>query len=239
MDIERTILITGAGRGLGRAMAAHLAAPGTLLLLHHSASAQGAEDTLAMVEEKGGAGALLPADFADPDARKKLIAAVKNHTDHLNCVIHNAGIFDEKPLLEITPEHWNKVMEVNLNAVFELTTGLLPLIRASGHGRFIAIGDSGADRVIARNKSTAYHVSKLGLSVLVRSFASTLGGEGIGFNQISPGYLENSVGKPEKPIPAGRAGRFADVLGALDYLLSPQADYVNGANIVVSGGWNL
>jgi len=103
----------------------------------------------------------------------------------------------------------------------------------------INIGDSGADRVIARVQATPYHIAKLGVHVLTRSYAKLYAPDRITVNQISPGFLENSVGEPGSPVPAGRLGNFADILGALDYLLSPAADYVTGTNIVISGGWNL
>jgi 3-oxoacyl-[acyl-carrier protein] reductase len=120
-----------------------------------------------------------------------------------------------------------------------LTQLALPLLRKGRAARVINLGDSGADRIQARTQAVPYHVAKLGVHVLTRSFAKALGPDGITVNQISPGVLENSVDGPEHPIPLGRRGRFEDILGALDYLLSPEAGYVSGANIVVSGGWNV
>ena len=99
--------------------------------------------------------------------------------------------------------------------------------------------DSAADRITARPTATPYHIAKLGLHILTRSYAGLLGPDGIRVNQVSPGFLENSVGRPGSPIPLGRPGAFSDVLGAIDYLLSPAAGYVSGANLVISGGWNL
>lgn len=247
MTSPRSVLITGAGRGLGQAMARHLSRnmkePGSRLLLHYSGSQQGAEQVAQEARQEGTEVVLLRADLGDPQGQQNLVSQVERHTSTLDVLIHNAGVYQEQALLESTPEQWRRTLEINCTAVFALTQGLLPLLRAAATAdnrpRVLAIGDSGADRVLARELATPYHVSKLGLHVLARSLAAALGPQGINCNMISPGFLENSVGKPHKPIPAGRVGEFADILGALDYLLSAQADYVSGANLVVSGGWNV
>ena len=87
--------------------------------------------------------------------------------------------------------------------------------------------------------ATPYHIAKLGVHVLTRSYAQLLMPRGITVNMISPGFLENSVGRPPEELPAGKPARFEDILGALDYLLSEQAKQVSGANLLVSGAWNL
>lgn len=243
MSEMQTIFISGAGRGLGRAMALHLARPGVRLLLHYHRSAADAQDVARLAAGQGAETVLLPADLALAAAREEMMGSLAEASGgSLHRMIHNAGIYIEKGLLETSPEEWSRTMEINCNAVFHLTRLALPLLR-KGAGeeptRVISIGDSGADRITARPEATPYHAAKLALHLLTRSFAKALTGAGITFNMISPGFLENSVGEPASPIPAGRAGRFEDVLGALDYLLSPEAAYISGANIVVSGGWNL
>jgi len=233
------ILVTGAGRGLGQAIAVHLAAPGRLLLLHHHASMGGVDETAAKVRAQGAEPACLPADLADFDQREDLLRQVTAHTGHLTLLVNNAGIYPETALLEIDPAQWRRVMEVDCNAVQHMIHGLLPLLKAGSPAQVVNIGDSGADRVVARLEATPYHVAKLGVHVLTRSYAKALAGEGVRVNMISPGFLDNSVGEPGSPLPQGRKGTFGDVLGALDYLRSEAAAYVSGANLVVSGAWNL
>ena len=87
--------------------------------------------------------------------------------------------------------------------------------------------------------ATPYHVAKLGVHVLTRSYAQLLMPQGITVNMISPGFLDNSVGSPPEELPAGRPGQFEDIMGALDYLLSERARYVSGTNLLVTGAWNL
>lgn len=239
MTGARTVLITGAARGVGRAMALHLARPGTVLLLTYRHSEAEARAVAAEAEGAGATAHLFQADLADPAAREGLMDAVAAAHPQLQVLINNVGTYLEAGLLETTPEQWRETMAATCDAVFHLTQRALPLLRAGAPSRVINLGDSGNDRVTARTQATPYHVAKLGVNVLTRSYAKLLTGEGITVNQISPGFLENSVGEPGSAIPAGRKGSFGDLLPALDYLLSPEAAYVSGANIVVSGGWNL
>lgn len=233
------VLITGAAGGLGRAIALHLAAPGRTLILHYRSDPARAE-AVAEAAQRRGAGALtVRADLALAGDRDRMMDEVQARTGALQILVNNAGEYLEAALPDITPAQWQAVFDSTCSAVFHITQRAAPLLRAGAPARVINIGDAGADRVVARVQATPYHVAKLGVHVLTRTFAKALGPAGIRVNQISPGFLENSAGEPESPMPLGRLGRFEDVLPALDYLLSPGAAYVSGANIVVGGAWNV
>jgi 3-oxoacyl-[acyl-carrier protein] reductase len=233
------VLITGSARGLGRAIALHLARPRSVLILHYRTGRDDAEQVATAVSNKGARAVLLQADLSSADQRESLMSSVEREVDHLSLMVNNAGIYLEKTLEETTPQDWQLVLDSTCSAVFHITQRGRHLLRAGAPSRVINIGDSGADRIVARTTATPYHVAKLGVHVLTRSFARLLTPDGVTVNQISPGFLENSVGAPGSPIPAGRLGEYTDVLAALDFLVSPEAQYVTGANIVVSGGWNL
>jgi len=235
----RNVLVTGAGRGLGRAIALHLAQSGTLLFLHHHSSGDGAEDTLREAEAKGARALPLVADLADAASRERMMAELARHSAALHILVNNAGIYPQRRLLDTPAAEWQRVLDVTCSAVFHLTQLAVPLLQAGAPARVVNIGDSAADRVSAHAVATPYHVAKLGVHVLTRSFAAVLAPQRITVNQLSPGFLETSVGEPGSPVPAGRLGTFADILTALDFLLDPSAEYVTGANLVVSGGWNL
>lgn len=235
----RCVLVTGAGRGLGRAIALHLAQPDTLLFLHRHSSGEGADAVQRAAEAKGARAVPVAADLADAAGRERMIGEIARHTGALTVLVNSAGIYPERDLLDISAPEWQRVFDVTCGAVFHLTQLAVPLLKAGAPARVVNIGDSGADRVTARVTATPYHVAKLGVHVLTRSYAKVLAPHRITVNQISPGFLENSVGAPGSPMPAGRLGTFADILAALDFLLSPAAEYTNGANIAVSGGWNL
>lgn len=238
-----TCLITGAGRGLGQAIALHLAGPEAHLLLHYNHSEAGAREVAEAVAALGGSAGLLQADLSDAAERDRLMDAVAEQAPALHVLVNNAGVYPQTDLLELKPAEWQVVLDVTCSAVFHLTQRALPLLRAGvgevGRARIVNVGDSGADRIVARVLATPYHVAKLGVHVLTRSFARELAPERITVNQISPGFLDTSVGEPVTSLPAGRPGTAPDILAALDYLLSPAADYVSGANLVISGAWNL
>ena len=238
MSGERTILITGAAKGIGRAMALHLAGPGTRLLLHYNTSGQPALDLAREAKALGATVELVQADLALSTEREAMMERVDALTDTLHVLINNVGIYDGRELIEFTPESWQRILDAGCSAVFHLTQRAIPLLRKGAPARVINLGDSGADRIVARTTATPYHVAKLGVHVLTRSYAKLLAPERITVNQISPGFMENSQGEPGSPMPSGRKGTVDDLLPALDYLLSSSAEYVTGANIVVSGGWN-
>jgi NAD(P)-dependent dehydrogenase (short-subunit alcohol dehydrogenase family) len=173
-------------------------------------------------------------DLKDEAGRTTLLEALGPAP--LDVLVHNLGVYPEAFIEDIDLERFRRVFELTCTVNFDLTQRLLPRLRAA-RGRVISIGDSGADRIEARAQATPYHIAKLGVHVLTRTWAQREGE--VCFNMVSPGFLENSVGAPGEPIPKGRKGAFADIVGALRYLLSPEAAYVSGTNIVVSGGWNL
>ena len=143
-------------------------------------------------------------------------------------------------LLETSIETFENTLALTCTAVFHLTQLALPLLRrATPSARIINIGDANCDRIEAHDDATPYHIAKLGVHVLTRTYAQQLGGDRITVNMVSPGFLENSVGEPDQPIPLGRKGRFSDITGAIDFLVSDAAAYVTGTNLRVSGGFNL
>ncbi|MEM1022633.1 MAG: SDR family oxidoreductase [Myxococcota bacterium] len=174
------------------------------------------------------------ADLGDEAGRERLVAALGEGP--LDVLIHNLGIYPETYIEDIDLQTFRQIFELSCTATFDLTQRLLPTLRSS-RGRVVCIGDSGADRIEARAQATPYHIAKLGLHVLTRTWAQRE--SEVCFNMVSPGFLENSVGEPGEAIPKGRKGSFEDIVGAVRYLLSPEAAYVSGANLVVSGGWNL
>lgn len=176
----------------------------------------------------------IQADLGDASGRTALLDALGDGP--LDVLVHNLGVYPEAFIEDIDLAQFRTIFELSCTVNFDLTQRLLPQLRQA-KGRVISIGDSGADRIEARAQATPYHIAKLGVHVLTRTWAAREGE--VSFNMVSPGFLENSVGTPGAPIPKGRKGAFADIVGAIRYLLSPQAAYVSGTNIVVSGGWNL
>jgi 3-oxoacyl-[acyl-carrier protein] reductase len=223
-------VVTAASSGLGRAIVGALVEGGHTVLaqVHRTPLVDVGPEVLPVV-----------ADLGTAEGRNRLVQAVAQRPEPLRVLVHNLGIYPEAFIEDIDFETFERIFRLTCSVGFDLNQRLLPRLEAGRPARVIHIGDSGADRIEARAQATPYHIAKLGVHVLVRTFAQRHTHRGITFNQVSPGFLANSVGEPGEPIPVGRKGSFDDILGAVRYLLSPAADYVSGTNLVVSGGWNL
>lgn len=237
---SRYTLVTAGAQGLGRAIVQHLVRQHYTVFVHYHTSEQAARILQAEAAAANGRVILLQADLATRDGRESVMRRIAAETSALHVLINNLGWYVMERLPHLTIEHWEQALALNCTAAFHLTQLALPLLEvAQPYGRIVNLGDSACDRIAAHVMATPYHIAKLGMHVLTRSYAQVLMPKGITVNMISPGFLENSVGSPPEPLPAGRPGTFDDILGALDYLLSEQAGYVSGVNLLVTGAWNL
>ncbi len=237
---RRYALVTAGAQGLGQAITRHLAAQQYTLLVHYYRSQPAAEALQADIRAAGGEAICLQGNLARREERERLMHQVAEVTSELHVLVNNLGWYLMERLPQITIEQWEQAVELNCTATFHLTQMALPLLEAAAPGcRIINLGDSACDRIEAHVMATPYHIAKLGVHVLTRSYAPILISKGITVNMISPGFLENSVGSPPQRLPAGQPGRFVDILGALDYLLSEAASQVSGTNLLVTGAWNL
>ncbi len=238
--MSRVALVTGAGGGLGAALASKLAESGCEVALHCHTNRKEA-CLLAETLRKGGRRAeVFQCDLTKPDAVPQLALAVERDFGRLDILINNAGVYVGGDLSAITPDEWFAGLNSTATAAFLTTRALLPLLRRSGSGRIVNIGDSSCDRPTARDLAVGYHVGKTGVLILTRSFAKAEAEHGITVNMVSPGYLENSEGLlPLDAMPSGRYGTFDDIWGAVAFLIDPKTSYITGSNLVASGGWNL
>ena len=221
-------------------MVQHLVRQHYTVFVHYHTSEQAAIALQAEAAALKGRVILLQADLSTRDGRESVMRRIAAETPVLHVLINNLGWYVMERLPRLTIEQWEQALALNCTAAFHLTQLALPLLEAAQpYGRIINLGDSACDRIAAHVMATPYHIAKLGLHVLTRSYAQLLMPKGITVNMISPGFLENSVGSPPEQLPAGRPGTFEDILGALDYLLSEQACYVSGMNLLVTGAWNL
>lgn len=236
--MNKVALITGAGRpgGLGAHLAQRLAAEGYTLALHANGNISGAR---ALAARLGPGHTAHQANLAlDADANRLADEVAAAH-GRLDVLINNAGTYQPHKSAELSQEQWDTGLSSTVTAAYFATRACLPLLRQS-HGRVILIGDSAAGKLTARHLSLSYHIGKTGLLMLMHTFARSEAAHGVTINMISPGILENSVDLDTAPkMPAGRFGTLDDIWHALRPLLSPEASYITGSHIVVSGGWNL
>ncbi|MEL6187580.1 MAG: SDR family oxidoreductase [Myxococcota bacterium] len=231
---SRRVLVTGGASGLGRAIVEHLAQAGYRVVGTYRSSGEAAAELEARFP---GQIEMVSTNLARAEDRSRLVEQCRE--GGLHGLVNNLGIYPEEYIEDIDTELFEKVFHLTCTVGFDLVKRCLPLLEAANGARVINLGDSGADRIEARAQATPYHIAKLGVHVLTRTFAQRLGPKGVTVNMISPGFLENSVGEPGEPIPLGEPTRFEDILSALDFLLSDGARHVSGANLLVNGGWNL
>lgn len=232
-------LVTGAGRGLGAALAVALARDGFDLAVHYHQSEEGAEATCGSVRSLGRRARAFEADLTREAGAQALAHAIDEHFGALDLLVNNSGVYVDRNGIELSEEQWLAGLDTTVTQVFLTTRACLPMLRRS-RGRIVNIGDSSADRPGARDLAWSYHVGKTGVWILTRSLAAQEAGNGIAVNMVSPGLLENSVGDiASERVPAGRLGTFDDVYAAVRFLGLDAPAYLSGSNLMVSGGWNL
>ena len=234
---SRVALVTGGGRRLGRALALALARRGMHLAIHYNSSADEARVTLDAARELGVTAELFPADLSDADAARRLPAQVAARFERLDVLVNSAGIMIQATVEETTPELWDRIMAVNLRALFFTVQGALPWLRQA-KGKVVNLADVGGLEPWPRYQ--AHCVSKAGVVMLTRTLARALAPD-VTVNAIAPGSVlppddwnEAAREHLARTTPLKRLGTPGDVAGALLYLL--EADYVTGDTLVVDGG---
>jgi len=240
----KVAVITGASSGIGRSMATTLAEAGAAVILVARDAAR-LEDAAAAIRAVGGRAEIRTCDVGRRDALDRLADQVPSHFGAPDILVSAAGVNPRPPVQDITPEMWDEVMAVNLDAPFFLAQRLVPAMRARGWGRIINISSQQAVR--AFNNSGAYGVSKGGVSAMTRGLAEAWSRDGVNCNAIAPGYVPTGMtgavfdgGERERWAASltlsGRNGTLADLRGITVYLASRASDYVTGQTIFVDGG---
>ncbi len=243
--VERVALITGGAKGIGRAIALALAEEGWSVAVGYRTSAAAGAETVAAIEARGGRGLALHGDVSDAGVCAELVERTMRAFGRIDALLNCAGPYHRRPIFEETLEGWHAMFDHNLHPVFYTTRVVAPIMRAQRFGRIVNFAMANADRLQAQPNVTAYSIAKTGILVLTRTFAKELAPDGITVNAISPGFLdsgsapEGELEAMEGKIPAGYVGEVGDAVAAARFLLSDEARYVNGANLVVSGAWGI
>ena len=240
----RVVVITGAGRGIGRAIAQVFAQAGATVAIVTRGEGAGRE-TLNSILTQGGNASLTCADLGTREACEAALAQVTALHGRIDILIHNAGIFPQLLIEEITDEQLDEVMAVNLKSAFWLTRAALPHLRRAESPRILFTSSVTGPRV-ALPRLAHYAASKSGLNGFIRAAAMEFAGEGITVNGVEPGLIAteamDALGDEEMAremvaaIPLGRLGAPVDIAYAMLYLASDQAAFVTGQTIVVDGG---
>jgi 3-oxoacyl-[acyl-carrier protein] reductase len=242
---QRVALVPGGARGIGRRIALALAERGWSVAIAYRTSAREAAEVEAQARAHGVRALAAAADVSQPEQAEALVRRVEGEWDRIDALVHCAGPYHRVDLLAETPEGWDDMFRHNLHSLFYCARAVAPGMIARRRGRILAFSMAGAERVQAQTHVTAHFIAKMGVQVLIRSLARTLAPHGVTANCLSPGFVDSGSAPPEelqkmlRTIPAGRLGTLDDVAAAALFLLSDEAAYVNGANLVLSGGWGV
>lgn len=239
---DRVAIVTGAGGGIGRAIATGLAREGACVLVNDLPGR--AEDTANQIRANGGRAVVHAADVQDLSAHEGLIGTAEREFSRLDILVNNAGIQIREPFLNARPESWDRTFGVNLKGAYFLSQAARRMVR-SGGGKILNIA-SIHDSVALRD-SSVYAITKGGMRMLTRALAFELAEHKINVNAISPGAILTDINRkvlsdPEhrdrvlERIPLGRIGDTDDLVGAAVFLVSAESDYVTGATLYVDGG---
>jgi NAD(P)-dependent dehydrogenase (short-subunit alcohol dehydrogenase family) len=241
----KTALITGASKGLGRAMALALADAGARLALV-SRNLELLNETAGAVRQLGAEAAVFAADVTDETQVLRLEKAVAGRFGKVQILVNNAGMNLRKPVTDFTLAEWRQVMDTNLNSVFLMCRSFVPQMRGQGYGRILNLTSIMSH--VALPGRTAYAASKAGLLGFTRALALELAPEKITVNGISPGPVATEMNAPliQDPelnqqfisrIPLGRWGKVEEIGHLAVYLCSEDAGFITGTDILIDGGW--
>ena len=241
---DKVAIVTGASRGIGRAIAETLAAEGATVVVNYQSNAAAAEAVVAAIRERGGQALAVAADVSDMAAAEGLIRAALDAYDHIDIVVNNAGTTRDTLLLSMKEEQWDVVIATNLKSVFNVCKAAArPMLRRKKGGRIINI--SSVSGLVGQPGQTNYAASKAGIIGFSKSLAKELGSRAITVNVVAPGFVptdltatmsEDLVKQTLAYIPLGRWGEAQEVAHAVAFLASDRAAYITGEVLRVDGG---
>ncbi|MGE5391952.1 MAG: 3-oxoacyl-[acyl-carrier-protein] reductase [Deltaproteobacteria bacterium] len=243
---EGVALVTGSGRGIGRAIALELAREGYRVAVNDLCTDGPAQEVLAQIEAAGGMGMVVGADISDPRAAREMIDQVVDRFGRIDVLVNNAGINRDQLLVRISDEEWDQLIRTNLNGAFYCSRAAVKHMMRKRYGRIIHISSVVG---IAGNAGQAhYAAAKSGLLGFSRSIAREYGNRNITSNVIAPGYISSDMtaalnaeqtGKILSGIALGRLGTPEDIAGVAAFLASSRAAYITGQVIQVDGGMSF
>jgi len=242
-EAERVAFVTGASRGIGRAIAVALARAGHPVGFCYGADADGARVTQSAVEAEGAKSVAVQCDVADPAQVDAAFGEVEAAFGRVTILVNNAGIARDNLLVRMKDEAWDAIMATNLTPAFHLAKAVLRGMMKARRGRIIQIGSVVGSTGNAGQAN--YAAAKAALVAFTKSLALEVASRGITVNCVAPGFIDTDMTQALAPpqrdallarIPLGRLGTPDDVADAVAFLASPRAAYITGTTLHVNGG---
>ena len=235
-------LITGASRGLGKAIALRLAQDGLAVIINYQSNRDAAEDTLRQVQEAGGTAELLPFDVSDPKAIETTLESwsEKHPDDYISVLVNNAGIRQDNLMIFMQEEQWSRVLDTTLNGFFYITRRLLKDMLTHRNGRIINMASLSGIKGLPGQ--TNYSAAKAALIGATKALAQEVAARKVTVNAIAPGFIATDMTKElneaelKKLIPMGRFGKPEEVAALTSFLASDEAAYITGQVISINDG---
>lgn len=248
----RRVLISGGSSGIGLATAQRFLSEGSSVFIggHEQSTVSHAVDIVRSVATGAAGVDGMAADVSTEAGVSRLVSAARDAMDGIDVLINNAGISWREPFLEITPEHWDRIIAVNLRGMFLMAQAVARVLVEQGRGGAI-VNMSSTNGLAGEADYAHYNASKAGVLLLTRTMAVELGGLGIRVNALCPGYIDTPLNTgiaaalggeqfsetyARENIPLERVGRADEVAAAYAFLASDDAAFVTGAELVVDGG---
>ena len=254
MELQGQVaIVTGAGRGIGRATALELARLGADIVIAEL-DAGGADKTAALVKDLGRRAVVVPTDVTKRADLATMVERTRAALGRIDILVNNAGIYRAAATLDVTEEHWDAIMTINAKAVFFATQAVLPMMIAQKSGSIVSLA-SMAGKIGSRT-NLPYNASKAAVISMTKSLALAHAADGIRVNCVCPGFVETDMWtmvareqsallnqtpeeftrKRQESVPLGRMERPEDVAAVIGFLASPRAAYMTGQALSVDGG---
>lgn len=242
---DKIAVVTGGSRGIGEAIAGHLAALGATVVLS-ARTKKAAESVAAAIRENGGSAEGVALDLTDPDSVDSCVAAVLERHQRIDILVNNAGITSDNLLMRMKPEEWESVISTNLGGTYRMCRAVVPKMVRARYGRIVNI--SSVVGTLGNPGQANYAAAKSGIEAFSRSLARELASRNITVNSVAPGFIDTDMTRvlDDKQrdallsqVPLGRLGSPQDVAAAVAFLVESQAQYVTGITLHVNGGMHM
>jgi len=240
---DRTCLITGGTRGIGKATALRLARDGARVALNYFSRAEDAQQTVRGIQESGGEAVAIRGDVSRPDEAARIVDDARGFLGNIDWLVHSAGLSIVEPADDVTWETWKRTMDVNLDGTFNMVYAVKDEMLERGYGRIVTVSSIAALR--ARQNQVHYSASKAAVIAMTRCCAEAWAARGVRINCVSPGLTETEMADTLSPevqanivanTPMQRIGRPEELAAVIRFLLSDESSFMTGQTIVASGG---